>query len=243
MATEAVLLTCQRLCVGYGGKPLLPPIDLEIRRGELWAIIGRNGSGKTTWIRTLLGLVPPVSGSILKQRTTLRLAYLPQRHMFDELYPVRARDIVGMGLDRGFAAFRGRGSDASARVDRALSLVQAADLADRPYRQLSEGQKQRVLFARVAAAEPDLAVLDEPTSAMDLVFEREAYELLKRMQRESGVALIVVSHFLGLARKYADRALLLDRDTPDVVVGEPSAVLEHESFRKRYGDSLPPAPA
>jgi zinc transport system ATP-binding protein len=235
---DGALLTCRDLHVGHGGRALLPPIELSIRPGELWAVIGRNGSGKTTWLRTLLGLLPPVAGSVLQGQSGLKLSYLPQRQAFDELYPLLARDIVGMGLDRGRAALFWPGRDARARIAAALALVGAADLGERPFRQLSEGQKQRVLFARVAAAEPDVAVLDDPTSAMDLVAERAAYELLKRLQRERRLALIVVSHFLGLARKYADRALLLDRDTPAVVSGTPDEVLAHSAFQKRYGDPL-----
>jgi zinc transport system ATP-binding protein len=240
MRTDSTLVACSGLSIGYAGNALLPPIDLEIRRGELWAVIGRNGSGKTTWIRTLLGLAAPVSGAVVRA-SALKLCYLPQRQSFDDLYPVRARDIVAMGLHRRLEVFRWPTRDARERVEQALARLGASDLAERPFRQLSEGQKQRVLFARVAVAEPDLAVLDEPTSAMDLVAERDAYELVRGLQRESGIALVVVSHFLGLARKYADRALLLDRDTPEVVVGEPNTIFAHDSFRKRYGDSVPPA--
>lgn len=235
MPTDAPLITCRELRVGHAGQPILPPIDVSIAAGELWAVIGRNGCGKTTWIRTVLGLIPPVAGAVVHGRPGLRLAYLPQRQAFDELYPVRVRDVVAMGLARGRAAFWTEPPDTRSHVERALALVGASDWAERPFRQLSEGQKQRVLFARVAAGEPDLAVLDEPTSAMDRVAEREAYELLKRLQRDGRVALIVVSHFLGLVRQYADRALLLDRDTPAVVAGTPREVLEHESFQSRYG--------
>jgi zinc transport system ATP-binding protein len=242
MPTEQFLLACRNLSIGYGGRPLLPAFDMEIRPGELWAVLGRNGSGKSTWIRTLLGLIAPVSGSVVRSRPDLKLAYLPQRQAFDELYPVLVRDVVAMGAERGLAVFGLRRRDVADKVLRALSLVQASDLAPRPYRELSAGQKQRVLLARLAAGEPDLAVLDEPTSAMDVVAEREAYELLSRLQRERRVALVIVSHFLGLARRYADRALLLDRDTPGVVAGAAEEVLAHESFRKRYGDSLPPGP-
>lgn len=237
MGTEAALLRCRALCIGYQGRPILPEIDLTIRRGELWAVIGRNGSGKTTWLRTLLGLSPPLSGAVEHVQPRLRLSYLPQRQAFDELYPLLARDIVSMGPERGNSIFGPRRPGTRELVSRALAAVQASDLADRPFRQLSEGQKQRVLFARITAAEPDLAVLDEPTSAMDRVAEREAYELLVRLQRESGMAIVVVSHFLGLAQDFADRALLLDPDTPAVLAGPANEVLGHEVFRQRYGAS------
>lgn len=231
------LLACRGLLVGYQGRAILPPVELTIRRGELWAVIGRNGAGKTTWLRTLLGLLSPVGGEVQREMGGLKLSYLAQRQTFDELYPLRARDVVGMGLQRGrsFSSFE-RSAD-SARIARALSLVGASELVGRPFRQLSEGQKQRVLFARVAASEPDLAVLDEPTSAMDLVAEREALELLQRLRSELRMSIVIVSHYLGLAREFADRALLLDRELSQVVSGTPREVLEHELFKKRYGDS------
>jgi zinc transport system ATP-binding protein len=237
------LLGCRGLLVGYQGRAILPPVDLTICRGELWAVIGRNGAGKTTWLRTLLGLLTPIGGEVAHERRGLKLSYLAQRQTFDDLYPLRAGDVVGMGLERGASFLALQRGAAQARVMRALSLVGASELVARPFRQLSEGQKQRVLFARVAASEPDLAVLDEPTSAMDLVAEREALELLQRLRRELGMAIVIVSHYLGLAREFADRALLLDRELEQVVSGTPRTVLEHELFKKRYGEpALVPYP-
>lgn len=230
------LLSCQRLLVGYQGRAILPPVELSIRRGELWAVIGRNGAGKTTWLRTLLGLLSPVAGEVRHELGGLKLAYLAQRQTFDDLYPLRARDVVGMGLETGRSFLQPARGEANTRITRALELVGASELIARPFRQLSEGQKQRVLFARVAAAEPDLAVLDEPTSAMDSVAEREALELLLRLRRELGMGIVIVSHFLGLAREFADRALLLDRELDQVVSGTPREVFEHDLFRKRYGE-------
>jgi len=230
------LIGCRGLLVGYQGRAILPPVELTIRRGELWAVIGRNGAGKTTWLRTLLGLLSPVGGEVRREIGGLKLSYLAQRQTFDDLYPLRARDVVGMGLERGrsFSSFE-KSAD-RARIARALALVGASELIGRPFRQLSEGQKQRVLFARVAASEPDLAILDEPTSAMDLIAEREALELLQRLRRELGMGIVIVSHYLGLAREFADRALLLDRELSQVVSGTPREVLEHELFQKRHGD-------
>ncbi len=227
------VLECRQLVVGHGGRGILPPLDSSIQRGELWAVIGRNGAGKTTWLRTLLGLLPPVSGSLRFAGTPPRLSYLAQRQSFDPHYPLRARDVVAMGTQRG-AWWFSRPRQHAALVDTALQRVGASELAQRPFRELSEGQKQRVLFARVAAAEPDLAVLDEPTSAMDLVAEREAWQLLERL-REAGMALIVVSHYVGLAGKHADRLLFLDRESGAAVAGAPPEVFAHPLFRLRYG--------
>jgi zinc transport system ATP-binding protein len=228
---------CRNLVVGHRGVAILPPIDLSIGSGELWAVIGRNGSGKTTWLRTLLGLLPPVSGEVRFERARPRLTYLAQRQAFDDYYPLRVHEIVAMGTDRDRACFFARPRSSAEIVARSLARVGASDLAARPFRELSEGQKQRVLFARVAAAEPDLAVLDEPTSAMDLVAEREAWQLLERLRQETQLALIVVSHFVGLAGSHADRLLLFDRDSQAAVVGSPAEVFSHSVFHLRYGDA------
>jgi zinc transport system ATP-binding protein len=208
----------------------------------MWAVIGRNGSGKTTFLRTLLGLLSPVRGQVRFQRPKLRFAYLAQRQTYDALYPLLVHDVVALGLDRGSSFLRPRPRDSAARVRRALDLLGAGELEWRPFQRLSEGQKQRVLFARVAAAEPDLAVLDEPTSAMDRVAEREAFELLGRLREEAGLTLVIVSHYLGLAREYADQALLLERELSEVVVGTPAEVLRHPVFLQRYGTDRPAAP-
>lgn len=236
--TAAPLLECRGLVVGYGGSGILPAIDLTLGRGELLAVIGRNGSGKSTWLKTLLGLMRPVAGEARFTRPDVCLTYLAQRQAFDDLYPLRVRDVVAMALERRGALFFGRPRDARERVREALALVGASELEARPFRELSEGQKQRVLFARVAMAAPDLAVLDEPTSAMDLVAEREAWQLLERLRQRTKMALIVVSHYVGLAAAHADRVVLLDRDTPAVVVGSPTDVFSHAVFRSRYGGSL-----
>lgn len=233
-ATE--LLACRALVVGHGAGALLPPIDLSVRAGEFWAVIGRNGSGKTTWFRTLLGLLEPVSGRVHARNGGVRFSYLPQKSALDELYPLLAREVVAMGTERGWSFLGpGRGKRL-VEVDRALSEMGALALADRPFRQLSEGQKQRVLLARVAASDAELVILDEPTSAMDAIAEREAFALLDGLRRRRGMAVVVVSHYLGLVRQFADRALLLDRDTPAIVSGSIDEVLGHSFFRERYGD-------
>ena len=235
MAEPEAVVRCTSLRVGHAGHALLPPIDLEIRAGELWAVVGRNGSGKTTWMRTVLGLLSPVDGKVVKNRRDLRVSYLPQRARLDELYPALSQDVVAMGLDRGWSFVKPRPRGWRDRVDAALGEMGVAELAGAPFRSLSEGQKQRVLFARVSASDAELALLDEPTSAMDAVAEREAFELLDALRARRQTAIVVVSHYLGLARDFADRVLLLDRDTPAVVCGTPDEVFSHAAFRERYG--------
>jgi zinc transport system ATP-binding protein len=235
MSDSRPLVACRALEIGYQGKPLLPPIDLDIVRGELLAVVGRNGSGKSTWLRTLLGLLPPVRGR-LERAPQLRVAYLPQRKVMDELYPLVARDVVRFGVERDWSFASSWLRREPSAVMSALEEMGAASLADVPYRKLSEGQKQRVLFARVAVAAADLAILDEPTSAMDRVAEREAFELLDGLRQRRGLSVVIVSHYLGIVEELADRAVLLDRDGQAVLIGAPAEVFGDHTFVARFSE-------
>jgi len=223
------LLRCRDLVVGYR-EPLLPPIDLTIGRGEFWSVVGRNGSGKTTWFRTVLGLAAPISGTV-ELGPGVRCSYVPQRSAFDALYSVTARDVVGMGAERHGSFFRLRAPD----TRDALAAVDAGALADRPFRSLSEGQKQRVLLARLVASGAGLAFLDEPTAAMDIVAEQEALTLLDGIRHRFGTAVVVVSHSLAVFRRHADHVLFVDRAAPVVMHGTPGELEAHPVFRARYG--------
>lgn len=236
-----VLARCRALEVGYVGTPILPPIELEIRAGEVWAVIGRNGSGKTTWLKTLLGLLPPVRGKVELARPDVRFSYLPQRKAIDELYPLLGRDVVRMGFERGLSFLRPWLGGEPPEVAHALEEMGVAHLADAPYRSLSEGQKQRILFARLAVSRAELAVLDEPTSAMDQVAEREAFELLDGLRKRHGLAIVIVSHYLGMVKQFADQALLLDHDTQTAITGRPAEVFRDSRFLSRFSERPPPA--
>ncbi len=236
------LLRCVDLAVGHSGKAILPAASLNVSTGEFWSVIGRNGAGKTTWIRTLLGLLPPVSGRVERTKTDLKLAYLPQRSGVDELYPLLVKDVVALGVERGWSFLRPAHGKSAPEVERAIEEIGIRELADTPFRRLSEGQKQRVLFARLAASEADIAVLDEPTSAMDVVAEREAFQTLDRLRQRRDMTIIVINHYIGLAREFADHAVLLNREAQEVVAGAAREVFDHRVFRDNYGgpDSMRP---
>ena len=233
------LLRCADLEVGYHGRALLPPVNLTLPAGEFVAVIGRNGSGKTTWMRTAIGLLDPVAGRV-ERRGGVRVSYLPQRAAFDELYPVQSSEVVAMGTERDHSFLRRRSKAVGQRVADALKEMDVEELAHQPFRELSEGQKQRVLFARLVASGAQLALLDEPTSAMDEVAEREAYGYLAKLRELHGTTIVVVSHYLGVAKEFADRVLLLDRDTPAVVIGPPDEVFHSKAFVARYSERPPP---
>lgn len=147
-----------------------------------------------------------------------------------------AREVVRWGRLEGWSFLRPLASRADRHAaDEALATAGATALGRQAYRDLSQGQKQRVLFARLLAQGADVAVLDEPTAAMDLVTERETLERLAGLA-ERDVAVIVVAHDLGVARRYADAALYLDRDDGVVATGGVGEVMAHPSFVRAYGE-------
>ena len=239
-AGHPLVLRTKGLVVGYRGRGLLPPLDLEVERGHLLLVLGRNGSGKTTLIRTLLGLQPPVSGSV-EWSNGGRRAYVAQAGALDATVPVRARDVVAWGGLRGWDFARPWRRTPSAAIDDGLRALSVADLAGRQVRELSGGQVQRVMFARVLAGGADVAVLDEPTASMDAAGERAVYATLAQLAHERAFTIIMVTHAVTGALDRCDRVLLLDRDadgTPEVVYGDAGEVVHSAAYKRLFGGEL-----
>lgn len=230
-ATRPELFTCTNLSVGWHGRALLPPIDLTVRQGDFWAVIGRNGSGKTTWFKTLLGLIPAVGGTLRWHRPDLPIAYIPQRGEVDLLFPATTFEVVAMGTERNrsyLGPLRARAQIDQTRL--ALEHCDATALSGLAFRELSEGQKQRVMLARAVASQPELALFDEPTASMDVQAEEETLALIDRLRGHYGMAVIIVSHFLGVAARFAEQVLLVDKERQLVRVGPPEQVMGEADF-------------
>ena len=227
------LIRAEALEIGYGNQSLLPPLSLRIDPHTFWAVVGRNGSGKTTLFRTLLGLQPPVNGRVHRDAALLP-AYVPQRAALDPLVPLRVWDVVSMGGDVGWNFLPGRGGRRREAVGEALARYGMADWENRQFHELSEGQKQKVLMARVLARKANIVFLDEPTAAMDTPAEHETLALIRRMHAEDGISVVIISHFLGVART-ADRVLFLDRDCAETLAGTPDEVFGSDLFQHLYG--------
>ena len=229
-----IALRTHGLVVGHRGRGLLPPLDLELERGHLLLVLGRNGAGKTTLVRTLLGLLPPVAGAVA-WAPGARRAYVAQAGSLDPTLPVRATDVVAWGGLRGWDFARPWRRTPPATIGASLTALSVADLARRPLRELSGGQVQRVMFARVLASGADVAVLDEPTASMDAAGERAVYSTLSRLAHERGFAIVVVTHAVTAALGSCDRILLLDADG-GVVYGPAREVTRSEAYRCLYHD-------
>ena len=224
------------LQIGYDGRPILPPISVCLHEGELWALVGRNGAGKSTFIRTLLRLQDRIGGKIALD-SGVRAAYVAQRSEHDQRVPARVRDFVEGGLDVAWSFLSPVLSAEQRRtVDKALADVDLADLADRQLNVLSHGQRQRAHIARALATTPELLILDEPTSAMDPINERAMFELLRGLARRRKIAILLASHHMSFLPEYADHALLVDRDLGIALGGSLRKVFWSEEFRRVYGE-------
>lgn len=232
MADTAPLLTTERLAVGRGRQPLLPPIDLQVRPGELWAVLGRNGSGKSTFLRTIARVLRPVSGSV-HRRQGLRVSWVAQRTAIDTTVPARAQDVVRSGLDTGWRFVRPQ-AGARRAVDEALDIAGATALANARFHELSEGQKQRVLLAQAIVSRPHLLLLDEPASAMDAASERHLFDVLDRVRTDRSTGVVLVSHHIDLTVARASHGLFVDADAAAVASGPIDEVADSPAFRHRY---------
>src|SRR5438105_13208958 len=177
------LVRLERAVIGYR-TPLLPPLDLAVKAGATLGVLGPNGAGKTALLKSLLGLLPLLGGRrLLPQGQAPRVGYVPQRDRLDQSWPLSVLDVVLMGRTRLLGPLHRPTPLDRQRSREALDEIGIGDLADRPLDALSGGQHQRVLIARAIAAEPELLVLDEPTSAMDPAAERGLPELGERLKR------------------------------------------------------------
>ncbi len=184
--------------LGYGKTPILTKVDLEIRAGEFWGILGHNGSGKTTILKTMLGLIPCQRGEFAGRGGhggPPRFGYVPQKERLDPLYPLSAHDVAEMGTYRKLELLRGlRGGGREDVVRRCLHDCGATHLAGRRFSDLSGGQKQRVLIARALAAEPEILVLDEPLGGIDITTQHALLKLLKDLKEKLSLTILMVSH-------------------------------------------------
>lgn len=231
------VLAVQQLVVGYGTTPILPPVSFTMRAGEIWALFGPNGGGKSTLLRSLLGLQPALSGQV--DAYDAPIAAVAQRQELDPLVPARTIDVVRTGCDRHRSFLRPwmRASE-HASVDRAVDDTQIRALLHQPFRELSEGQKQRVLIARALASEPKLLTLDEPTSAMDPFHEEAVFRLLEDVAQQRQLAVLVASHHMHILTECAANAVYVDRDMQIVVSGPFHEVAAHPAVIARYGDLM-----
>ena len=202
-------LTCQNLCVGYDGKPVLQGLNFEVFAGDYLCIVGENGSGKSTLMKTILGLQPPISGRILTGDGLRKneIGYLPQQTVVQKDFPASVREIVLSGCQGRCGSRPFYNNEEKQLTAEAMDKMQITRLARRCYRELSGGQQQRVLLARALCATQKMLLLDEPVSGLDPKVTAEMYTLIEKLNREDGITVIMISHDVAAAVRYVSHIL------------------------------------
>lgn len=199
-------IICRNVSLGYEGHIVSEGIDFTVSQGDYLCIVGENGAGKSTLMKAILGLHPPLSGKIefsdgLKQN---EIGYLPQQNNFQRDFPASVEEVVISGcLNRcGLRPFYRHAEHESARTN--MEKLGVWPLRERCYRELSGGQQQRVLLARALCATRKLLLLDEPVSGLDPSATAEMYAIIRRLNKEEGITVLMISHDIFAATREAD---------------------------------------
>ncbi len=236
METQPVI-ELEKVSFSYEGITVLEDVDLIVREKDFLSIVGPNAGGKTTMMKIMLGLLKPSTGRVRifgqpPAKTRSRIGYMPQHASLDPLFPVSVLDVVLMGrLGNGnrFGFFRKDDRDTAIA---ALKELEMDEFTRRSFSELSGGQQQRVLIARALASHPDLLLLDEPTSNIDMAVETELYEILKQLNET--ITIVLVTHDLGFVSHYVKNVACVNRR----VVVHPTSEICGEMIHEIYGSHV-----
>jgi len=229
----------ENLTVGYDGVPLIEKIGIGVRKGEILTLIGPNGSGKSTILKTLIGQLEKITGTVYldgkadrdPKETAKRMAIVMTERLQPEL--MTCRDVVSTGRYPYTGALGLLSKSDKEKVEEALKQTDSLDIADRYFSAISDGQRQRVLLARAICQEPEIIILDEPTSFLDIRYKLELLSILKRMVRERRLAVIMSLHELELAQRVSDRVVCVNGNRIDRV-GTPEEIFQQEYIHSLY---------
>lgn len=231
----------RQLTVGYDGKPLIHDIDIAIEKGEIVTLIGPNGSGKSTILKSITRQLKLIGGQVYIQSDELRslsyrdlstrMAVVLTERMKPEL--MTCRDIVATGR-YPYTGRLGILSEADERqVTAAMEAVKVTEIANRDFNAISDGQRQRVLLARAICQQPEIIILDEPTSFLDIRHKLQLLSILRAMAKRNGITVIMSLHEIDLAQKISDKILCVEGDHI-ARFGDPETVFDEDSIRRLY---------
>ena len=246
------ILQTKDLTVGYGEKVVVEQADFSVERGEIFSLIGPNGAGKTTLLKALTHQLTPMDGNILlngkdlNEYKPLELAQTMAVVFSDALRPDRmtCREAVAAGRYPYTGRFGTLSESDEEIIEKAMETVHIAELADRPFDAISDGQRQRVVLARALCQEPDIILLDEPTNFLDIRWRAEFLDALIALAKEEGKTVVLTIHELELAEKISDHIVCVKGNRIDRF-GTPSDIftedylptlfdMDPESFRKWF---------
>ena len=233
-------ISADHLCVGYGKRPVVEGVTLDMQPGELLVLIGTNGSGKSTLLKTLAGLIHPVHGDlhVLGEHAgqlPKRVAYLPQHPVSSHTLPLCVRDMVAMGRYAHLGLMKHAGAHDRMIVEESMARVGIESQASQPIRDLSGGQQQRTHLAQVLARQAEVLLLDEPTAGLDINGRKLVADLVSA-ERARGVTVVMATHELSDAEHATSVMLLAQRV---VAVGPPDVALRDEFLRECFGFTQP----
>lgn len=242
---KQTMLSFSHVAAGYGDKRVLQDVSFQIKKGEYVALIGSNGTGKSTLIKCISGLIPLDDGEIeicgqslhhLKARERARMvAVVPQSYYVD--YDFSVEDIVMMGRNP-YIDFRHRESKEDREIaERAMKMTKTDVFKGRYYNELSGGERQRVILARAITQQPDIILLDEPTSALDLHHQIEVMELIRELNEKEHITVMAVLHDINLASRFCSRIVIL-KDGKVKADGTPQEIVNREEMESLYNMKL-----
>ncbi len=237
------VITVENVTLSYGTDPAVEGLTLHISRGDFLGIIGPNGSGKSTLLRAMGRALRPVRGRVILEGTDLediprreiakKIGVVPQENPMT--FDFTVEDVVLMGRT---PHLRGQETPEDMRKVRdAMAMCGLKELASRPVTQLSGGEKQRVVIARALAQEPEVLLLDEPTSHLDIGHQSEIMSLLARLNRDRAVTVVAVLHDLNLAATYAGKLILM-KEGRILAAGRPEEVITKDKIERAYGSEV-----
>jgi len=239
--TTLPVVELEQVRIRLGGRTILDDVTLTIDEGEFIAILGPNGAGKSTLLKTLLGLIKVDAGSIrilghAPRRGNRDIGYAPQHRTLEADLALRARDVVGFGLDGNHWGIGLPSRKRTALIDKVLREVNALDLANAPVGQLSGGEQQRLLIAQALLTNPRLLLLDEPLANLDISREGEIVSLIANVCHERNVAVMLVTHDVNPLLPVVDRVLYMANGHS--AIGRADEVVTSQTLSQLYGSPV-----
>ena len=243
MAVNENIIRTEQLEAGYGHKAVVSGAEISVRRGEILVLIGPNGAGKSTVLKTIAGTLAPVAGTVYidgKDRGTLSAQDVAKKQavMLTGRRPAErmsCEDVISLGRYPYTGRLGILSEKDREKVRKAMELVHVTELAGRDYEEISDGQRQRVLLARAICQEPDVMILDEPTSYLDIRHKLEFIDTLKMLVKSRGIGVIMSMHELELAHLTADRVLCIASDGKIFAEGTPDEMFREDIISGLYG--------
>jgi len=219
-------ITLENVAIGYNGKVLLKDINLSIKAGEFIVLFGPNGSGKTTLFKTILRIIPPIQGAIIYgDGQPTRFGYVPQRQYLDEIYPFMAEEVVLMGTFGQVRPFCPTPKTNRVWIEQCLKDVGMLGMRKKLFSELSGGQKQRILIARALATRPNILLLDEPITGVDILAQKMIMELISQLHKKHHLTIMMVTHEIYNIPKWTDKTIWIQDNK--VLIGTTIEMLSH----------------